>query len=416
MEDLTLKDIWIFNHYATNMFKDRGGRHYCFASNLFERGYSVTIFCASTIHNSPDSIDMGQNKYMVDSVDGVKFVFVNTSNYIGNGKQRIKNMLDFYRNLFPASKNCAEINGKPDIIIASSVHPLTWLAGYKLSKMYDSKFIAETRDLWPETLVSMGKLSRDGIPAKVLYKLEKYIYKKANKLIFTFPGGKDYVESIGINTLKVRYINNGVDLEVYNRNKVMEAYYDDDLNDDNTFKVLYTGSMGMANSLDYLLRAAKIINDNGIKDIKILLFGDGYQRDELERYAKENNIYSVIFKGKIEKKYIPYVLSKSNLNVFTGKHIDLYKYGLSLNKMFDYMASGRPTLSNIECGYDMLEKYNCGLTVKGGSAEDLAEGILKFYNMPKEEYDIYCQNALKAAKDFDFKVLTDKLEKVILED
>ena len=63
----------------------------------------------------------------------------------------------------------------------------------------------------------------------------------------------------------------------------------------------------------------------------------------------------------------------------------------------------------------MLKQYNCGITVKGGSVEALADGILKFYNMPKEEYDIYCQNALKAAKDFDFKILTDKLEKIILE-
>jgi len=84
--------------------------------------------------------------------------------------------------------------------------------------------------------------------------------------------------------------------------------------------------------------------------------------------------------------------------------------------MFDYFASGKPVVSNVECGYDMLEKYNCGITVKGGSAEALAEGILKFYNMPKQEYDTYCKNALRAAQDFDFKILTDKLEEVILED
>lgn len=173
--------------------------------------------------------------------------------------------------------------------------------------------------------------------------------------------------------------------------------------------------MGQANELSYLLEAAKIIQDKGVKNIKFILFGDGYQRKGLEQFAKDNNLQNVIFKGKVEKKYIPSILSRSDLNVFTGKHIYLYKYGLSLNKMFDYFASGKPILSNIECGYDLLEKYNCGETVKGGSSESLAEGILRFYNMPKEEYNIYCKNALKAAQDFDFKVLTDKLEKVILE-
>ena len=123
---------------------------------------------------------------------------------------------------------------------------------------------------------------------------------------------------------------------------------------------------------------------------------------------------NLIFKGRVDKKYIPFILSKGNLNIIVGKDINLYKYGLSPNKIFDYFASGRPVLSNVECGYDLLEKYNCGITVKGDSPKALADGILKFYNMPKEEYNKYCQNALKASEDFDFKTLTDKLEEVIL--
>jgi glycosyltransferase involved in cell wall biosynthesis len=173
--------------------------------------------------------------------------------------------------------------------------------------------------------------------------------------------------------------------------------------------------MGQANALRYLVESAKIIQDKDIQNIKFILFGDGYQRQELEQFVKDNDLQNIMFKGRVEKKYIPNILSKSNLNVFTGKYIYLYKYGLSLNKMFDYFASGKPTVSNVECGYDMLEKYNCGITVQGGSPGALAEGILKFYNMPKEEYNMHCQNALRAAKDFDFKVLTDELEKTILE-
>jgi len=414
---MKLKNIWIFNHYATNMFKDRGGRHYNFAKNLIERGYDVTIFCASTIHNSSESVDLGKNRYLIKSVDGIKFVFVKTSTYVGNGKQRIKNMIDFYRNLFSVSKKCAKLNRKPDVIIASSVHPLTLVAGIKISKKFHISCICEMRDLWPLTLVEMGAISDNGVIAKGMYSLEKWIYKNANSLIFTGEGEVGYIKDKKwdnvIDLSKVFYINNGIDLEMFNYNAKNEMYDDDDLNN-KSFKVMYTGSMGIANSLNYLLQAAEIINNKGIKNITFLLYGDGYQREELEQHVNLNNIQNVRFKGKIEKKYIPYVLSKSTLNVFTGKHIDLYKYGLSLNKMFDYMASGKPILSNIECGYDMLEQYRCGTTVKGGSAEALAEGILSFYNMPEVEYNSYCENALNAAKDFDFKMLTDKLEKVII--
>ena len=403
------KNVWILNHYS----RLGSGRHFKFAQNLSKRGYNIKLFAASTIHNSNNNRINDSRKYIEEIEDTISCVYIRARNYKGNGKDRILNMIDYAYGLLSVSKKFD--SEKPDIIYASSVHPLTWLSGYILSKRYDAKFIAETRDLWPETLVAMGQIKKNSIPAKLLYKLEKFIYKKADRLIFTFPGGKDYVEEIGLDPSKVRYINNGVDLEEYNYNKEKYQYADEDLDDNSTFKILYTGSMGQANELSYLLEAAKIIQDKGVKNIKFILFGDGYQRKGLEQFAKDNNLQNVIFKGKVEKKYIPSILSRSDLNVFTGKHIYLYKYGLSLNKMFDYFASGKPTLSNIECGYDLLEKYNCGVTVQGGSSESLAEGILRFYNMPKEEYNIYCKNALKAAQDFDFKILTDKLEKIILE-
>lgn len=401
-----MKEIWILNHYIET-------RHCKFAMELLKRNYEVKVFTASTVHRTDTNfINDDGSSFLEKEINKVPFIFVRASNYKGNGADRIKNMLQYSTRILKVSKNFA----KPDIIYASSPHPLTWLAGYKLSKHYGAKFIAETRDLWPETFVAMGKMSKNSIPAKILYKIEKFIYQKADKLIFTFPGGKDYVESIGLDSSKVRYINNGVDLEEFNQNKTRYVLEDADLDDDSTFKILYTGSMGIANALNNIVYAAKVLNDRGYKDIKFLLFGDGYQRKELEDYVKVNNISNVKFKGKVDKKYIPGILSKSDLNVIVSEPIYLYKYGVSANKMFDYFASGRPIVSNVECGYDMLEKYKCGITVKGGSAEALAEGILKFYNMPKEEYDTYCNNALKAARDFDFKILTDKLEEVILED
>lgn len=408
-----MKRIWILNHYATPPELGPLTRHYKFAEGLIKKGYDVKIIAASSMHYTGENLIKDNRKFLVKEYNGVPFIFVKALDYRGNGKKRILNMFQYAVRVLSVFKKVDL--PKPDVIYASSAHPLTWLAGYILAKKYNAKFIAETRDLWPETLVAMGRISRNSIPAKILYKLEKFIFRKADRLIFTFPGGKDYVNSIGLDTKKVRYINNGVDLDEFNYNKSTYVLKDTDLDDSKTFKIVYTGSMGLANSLNYLIEAAEIIERKGIKDIKFILYGDGYQKEELQNYVRNNNISNVVFKGRVEKKYVPSILNRSDLNIFTGKNIYLYKYGLSLNKMFDYFASGKPTLSNVECGYDLLEKYHCGLTVKGGSAEALAEGILKFYNMPKEEYNRYCENALKAAQDFDFKILTDKLERIILE-
>lgn len=407
-----MKNIWIINHYAEPPTTGKYTRHYNFAKELLERGYNVKIFTASSIHRTDINYIKVGSLYREETILGVPFVFIKTCNYTGNGRSRIKNMMEYTFRLLRVTKR----HEKPDIIYTSSPHPLTWLSAYFVSRRYKTKFIAETRDLWPETFVSMDKMKKNSMPAKILYKLEKFIYKKADRLIFTFPGGKDYVKSIGLNTSKVRYINNGVDIEKFNKDKEQYKYKDIDLDDENIFKVLFTGSIGKANAIYRLVDVAKIFIEQDIKDIRFYIFGDGPEKDRLEQYALEHNIININFKGRVDKIHIPNILSRGNLNIFCLEHLpNLFKYGLSPNKMFDYFASGHPIVSNVECGYDMLEEYNCGLTVEGGSAEALAEGILKFYNMPKEEYNKYCQNALKAAQDFDFKVLTDKLENVILE-
>lgn len=410
-----MKNIWILNHYAAPPELGAIIRHYKLAEYLINKGHNVKVFAACTVHNTNDNLINNSSKYLYKEYGIVPFIFVKACNYTGNGKKRIKNMMEYAWRLIFVSKNFDK--EKPDVVYASSVHPLTWLAGYKLAKRYNAKFIAETRDLWPESLIAMRKIKNDCLVAKLLYKLEKFIYIKADRLVFTFPGGFDYIKSIDLDTSKVRYINNFIDLEEYSRHKYEHIYKDSDLDQKNIFKILFTGSIGRANAIKRIIDAAEVILNKGIKDIRFYIFGYGPEKEKLEQYVIDNNIDNVIFKGKVEKKYIPSILDKSDLNLLCLDYLpNLFKYGLSPNKLFEYFSSGKPTVSNVECGYDMLEKYNCGITVKGGSAEDLASEILRFYSMPKEEYIVYCKNALEAAKKFDYQLMGKKMEQVILEE
>jgi len=403
-----MRTVWILNHYATS----RHGRHYKLAYHLAKKGYRITIFAASTVHNTGENRAAGKAAYIIEEHAGVPCVFIGARDYSGNNGDRIGNMIDYaWRVVYVSKKFGRE---KPDVVLASSVHPFTWLSGYIIARRYSAKFIAETRDLWPQTLIDMGRLRENSIVAKVLYWLERFIYTKADKLIFTMPGGKDYVASLGLDTSKVAYINNGVDLEEFHQNRVTHVLPDADLDRIDVFKVVYTGSMGQANALHYVVEAAEILQRRGFSKILFLLYGDGYQKMKLEELARGKGLTNIRFRGRVEKRFVPSILSRSDLNIFTGQHIPLYKYGLSLNKMFEYFASGKPTISNIECGYDLLDKYQCGITVQGGCPEALADGIIKFYNMPPGDYARFCQNASLAAEYFDYEVLADKLEQVIL--
>ncbi|WP_394238245.1 glycosyltransferase family 4 protein [Niallia oryzisoli] len=415
------KNIWILNHYGTNMYRDQAGRHYWFAENLRKLGAKPTIFCASTFHNSNGKIDIGADKYASEQVNDIPFVFVKTPDYKGNGRSRIWNMVSFYRNLFPVARHYAKRVGKPDVILASSVHPLTLIAGMKIAKKWGIPCVCEIRDLWPESIVAYGALKKNSILARLLYQGEKWIYKKADKLLFTMEGGKDYIVDQGwnqekggpIDLNKVHHINNGVDLETFEYNKEFHTVDDEDLNNENVFKVVYTGSIRKANNVRKMVEAAEYLQFKGHPNIQLLIYGDGTERAELETYCQYRELQNIKFKGFVEKNKIPYILSRSDLNIMHFEQNSLKRYGASLNKLFEYFASGNPTISDCEFGYDLIQKYQCGMVIDNANAKLLAEMIIHFSSMPKAEYSVYCNNARVAAQDYDFTRLTGKLANLL---
>lgn len=410
------RNIWIWNHYATNMFIDKAGRHYWFAEHLIREHYNPTIFCASTVHNTSNNIDTKGKKYILDNSNGIPFVFIETPDYTGNGKLRILNMLAFYKKLFPVAKEYAKLHGKPDVILASSVHPLTLIAAIKISKKFNIPCICEIRDLWPESIVAYGVLKRESFIAKVLYKGEKWIYKKADSIVMTWEGGKQYIVDQGwdkeIDITKVTHISNGIVIESFDKNSEQNQIVDPDLDDESYKNIVYAGSIRKVNNLGLLLDAAKIIQEQGNKDIRFLIYGSGDESDMLKKRCKDEEIFNVIFKGRIDKKYVPYVLKKAYINVLHNSSTSLDKYGQSQNKLFEYLAAGKCIVQTYSTGYSICEKYNCGVSASIQSAEEIAKAVMKACSDDKEN-ETMGKNARKAAYDFDFKKLTQNLINVI---
>jgi glycosyltransferase involved in cell wall biosynthesis len=110
---------------------------------------------------------------------------------------------------------------------------------------------------------------------------------------------------------------------------------------------------------------------------------------------------------------VPYVLSKADCNVLNYKPAGTWKYGGSQNKLFEYLASGKPIISNIHIGYSLIERYSCGIVADSDNAEAYAQAILKIYNLTKLEYEKMCNNAKAVACMYDYKILTDKLINII---
>lgn len=411
--------VWIINHYAIPPSMGGLVRHYYFSRYLRKMGHEVRILTASEIHNTDINMIRDGSLYREEMMDGVPYTFLKTRDYSGNGLSRIYNMLEFPVRIQQIVKKLVKNGERPDVIYTSA--PTIFAAGSALiaARRLKVPCVVEIRDIWPESIVEYKGMSRKNPIIAILYQLEKWLYRGADRLIFTMEGGSDYIKEKGweqkIPLEKIRNLNNGVDLEEFDRNREEYQLEDADLLDENTFKVVYTGSIRLVNNLGKVVEMAEYMKQHGEDRIRFLLYGDGTEREELIEQCRQKGLDNIRFPGKVEKKYIPFILSKSDLNLNHVKQTGIMRFGCSLNKQFDYFASGKPVLSDLTVSHDLIERYGAGVTLLTQDTEALCQQVLRFANMPKEEYEQYCNNARHAAEQYDYQELTQKLLEILQE-
>ncbi|NLU24544.1 MAG: glycosyltransferase family 4 protein [Clostridiales bacterium] len=401
-------DIWLINHYAVPAKYYPLARPTNFAKYLMQAGHTVTIFAASTVHNSDLNLITDGAAYIDDMVDGIHYVYIRCHSYRGNGAKRVLNMCEFARKL----KGVCAKYPKPDAIVATSMPPMSCAAGIRLARKYGCRGVAEIADLWPESLIAYGIAGPKNPAVLYLRRMEKWIYTHADAVVFTMEGAYDYIAEQGwekdVPRSKVYYINNGVDLEQFNYNKEHFKVTDVDLDNPDLFKVVYTGSIRKVNNLGLLLDAAKEVKD---PRVKFLIWGDGDERPALEQHISDEQISNVVFKGRVEKKYIPSIVSRADLNFMHGTPNVLFRFGISPNKLFDYFAAQRPILMDFASEYNPAEQYEC--CIMGNGAQDIAKKIADFFQLPEEQRERMRKNCELAAKRYDFSRLTEELVAVM---
>lgn len=408
------KKVWLVNRYAMPPQFESRLRTIKFAHYLSQMGYEVTIFGASFMHNMNIDLIDNNESFIKKKYGDLNFVHIKTIGYKGNGFLRFINLFQFHVKLYLNHKKF----DSPDIIVHTALPPFGNILFY-LARKLKAKYIVEVLDLWPESFVDLGLISKRNPILKWLYKSEKWLYKNADKVVFSIEGGKNYIvdkkwdlENGGsIDLKKVFYINNGVDLNDYENFKLNHKFEDVDLDNESTKKVIYLGSIRLANNLKELINAAEILKDDDT--IRFLLYGDGEDRKLLEDYCKSKELKNIIFKQKwVDPQYVPYILSKSSLNILNYKSGDFGKYGGSQSKLFQYMASGTPICSNIKMMHCLINKYNLGIAKEFNTAEEYAESILSLLNIDDSSRLIMSRKMKEVAREFDYPVLTKKMARL----
>ena len=402
------KTLRFFNHYANEPETGSSLRHFYLAKHLADLGWQPIIFAASTIHQTNVNLIEDNALYRTKRIGEVQFVFVKTRNYQGNGRSRVINMVDYVRSCLKT----APLFDTPSAIIASSVHPLSWYLGRRFSKKYDAPWICEVRDLWPESLIEYGMLKRESLLTKIVRKYEYAAYKKSDAVVFTMPGGSSYVAEMGwqndVPKEKLHWISNGIDLNRFSYEAGNFIWKDAELSDESYFRLLYCGSIGESDSLDCFLDAMKTLQNEGIRDIRLFIYGDGPRRDGLMEKCTQESIDEVYFRGRVEKKYIPSLVCRSDANILSVQRTGLLKYGCSFNKLYDYLAAGKPIISNVMPTNNDLRDADC-CAAPPSPETPLANTIRSVYLQPKSERSDTGRRARLLAEDYDFRKLAGKL-------
>ena len=405
-------NIWIFNQYAITPDLPGGTRHYDLGRELVKRGHQVVIFATSFHHylHRETRLQPGE-RWKVEDVDGLKFVWLRTPSYQRNDWRRVRNMVVFALRAWWMGRRLPGLVpgvGKPDVVIGSSPHLLTPLVAYWVARRFRVPFVMEVRDLWPQTFVDMGGLTERHPVIKVLQFLEQFLYKRAQEIITLLPLAHRYIEELGISSEKIHWIPNGVDLSRFSGLQPASS----DLR--GSFNVMYMGAHGRANALDVLLQAAKIVQDRGNNVIRFVLVGDGPEKPRLMALAKELGLRNVEFREPVPKREVPKVLCVADTTIFILHDLPLYDYGISVNKLFDYLAVGKPLILVGRPVNNPVEETHCGLTVPPRDPEALAEAAMKLFEMPPKEREAMGRRGREyVERRHDIRKLAAELENIL---
>lgn len=369
--------IWWVNHYALPPDGAGGTRHYSFAREFVSRGHEAVVVSCSFDHATGRETRLAEGEpYRLETIDGVRFLWLRAPSYRGNNLARLWNMVVFGGRVWSGRglRNLA----KPDVVIGSSPHLFAAVGAAKLARTLRVPFVLEVRDLWPQTLRDLGKLSAIHPAVQTFGYLERYLYRRARRIVTLLPKSAEYIESKGAQPRSTVCIPNGVDRSLLPPSAPPP--------EDETFNVLYAGSHGVANGLDSIIEAAEILERTATaKPVLFRFLGDGPEKKRLMEKVRSRDLRRVRFDPPVEKRSVYRVLQGANAFVATLCDSPLYRWGMSLNKLYDYMACGRPVVFGAHVNPDPVADADGGFSVSPENSAEIAAAICRLTEMSPEE-------------------------------
>lgn len=343
-------------------------------------GHDVTIVAASISHVR-SVLPAIQGAITEEMIDGIRYLWIKTPPYDGNGFSRAINIFAFVGQLMLNRSRIAR-TFTPDVVIASSTYPLDIIAASNIARHSHAKLIFEVHDLWPLSPIELGGMSRYHPFIILMQWAENFAYRKADIVISMLPKTLEHMVQHGMNPGKFLYIPNGVDVAEWRDEPGSisdEHRYDfSELKAKGHFLIGYAGAHGLANALNNFIDAACLLQEH---PATFVLIGQGPEKIKLMRKVESRRQTNVVFLPPVEKKTIPIILHEMDALYIGLKGNPLFRFGVSPNKLMDYMMAAKPVIYSIEAGNNMVEESGCGISISPEEPEEIARSILQLMSL-----------------------------------
>lgn len=418
-------NILYINHYAGGIEFGMDFRPYYLAREWVKKGHNVRIVAGDYSHLRTTNPDV-KNDFQVDIIDGIEYQWIKSGEYAGNGAARAISIFRFSWKLYKNAGKLAQ-EFEPDVVISSSTYPLDTYGSQRIVECVNNKrhkikqslckYIHEGHDLWPLTLIEIGGMSKSHPFVLLMGLAEKSAYRHADTVVSVLPGILPHLLENGFNEQKQQFLPlpHGIVLEDWNNNEALNnevAATLERLKAAGKFIVLYCGGHAISNALDVLVEAAKQCN---IPDVSFVLIGMGVEKERLQRLAAGAD--NILFLSAIPKTQVPAALTFADVLYVGAKPHSLYRYGVSMNKMYDYMMAGKPIINGVKASNNDIAEADCGLTIEPESPEAIIKAVTTLKKMSLSEREKMGANGKKwVLENAEYTVLAEKFLKVCCEE
>ena len=357
-------------------------RPYYMAREWAKNGHQVTILAASYSHLRWENPSV-EGAVTVERIDGIDYVWLRTPAYSGNGWRRGLNILSFVWRLlrFCASSRMPK---RCDVIIASSTHTLDIFPAWLMARRAGARLVFEVHDLWPLSPIELSGMSPMHPFIMALQMCEDFTCRKAQRVISILPKTKAYLASRGMAAEKWRHVPNGICVAEWEHDRLHASLPSEhaellaELKRDGYFIVGYAGAHGLANLIGNFIRAAQLLRD---RKVAFVLVGQGPEKDSLQSRARALGLGNCRFLPPVKKSSIPALLERFDALYLGLAPCGLFRYGISPNKLVDYLMAGRPIIMAIAAGNDMVSESGAGITIPPDDPQALVKAIDRLADM-----------------------------------